>query len=654
MERRIPWVTYALVLLCVLGFFYAKFEAIEADALVGNELNAAVRVFRERPYLGLPPLLENRVTPDQIGHLRREFERETIERGGLPVPRGLVARQQDSLDRMVAAAGARLDAKLTRRFGARATEQHPVTFVTHAFFHGDLIHLIGNLLVLVLVGRVLESAWGGAVHTCVLAAGALGGLGAFFAQYPFHADPVIGTSGMASGLVGAFAVRFAGQRGRVIFGPSLVLALLVLWLPVWIGFEGSIARGAASAPARLGAWNVSMALLLGGFAGGAMAAALIRFLGVEARIGRAESRAELRLPNADSGLERAIHERNTGAAEMAYRRLVERLRREPGNRGVVLAFWDVCSDLGRANEAAPGLLGLIRESLRNGADADAVQHWLQLVASGLDPEVEPAMLLRMASLLRDAGESVAARRALSDSLQHGSAEPAVAARVAHEAAELDPELARAAADRALGCVGLSAGERAVLEQLRASLPGAGALQGGVRLGHVYRPEGVALPAAASEPVIGPGGIEFEEEPRKLHCLEAVPLRLDPEALHVELGGAPKRVRYQRVTALAVGVVPGKASKKVIVIDLVLNWGSLGDEPLQVVRLRTDRFDIRKLDRGAEDPLAAVRGLIEQLVRRSGAMPLPDAASVAGAPFARFESLDAYHREVLAVSAADLD
>lgn len=652
MERRIPWVTYVLVLFCVLGFFFAKFEAVEADALVGTELNAAVRVFRERPYLRLPPLLENRVTPDQIGHLRREFERARIDRGGLPVPRGLVARQQAALDRMVAVAGARLDATPTRRFGARATEQHPVTFLTHVFFHGDLIHLFGNLLVLVLIGRTLESAWGGAVHTCVLAAGAMGGLGAFFVQHPFYVDPLIGTSGMASGLVGAFAVRFAGQRGRVIFVPSLLLACLALWLPVWLGFEGSIARGVASAPARLGAWNPSMAMLLGGFAAGAMAAALVRIVGIEARIGRAEFQAALRAPTADSGLERAIHERNTGDSEIAYRRLVERLRREPRNRGVVLAFWDVCSDLGRANEAAPGLLGLIRESLRNGADADAVQHWLQLVASGLDPDVEPAMLLRMASLLRDAGESVAARRALSDSLQHGNAEPAVAARVAREALELDPELARAAADRALGCVGLSAGERGVLEQLRASLPRAETARGESRLGHVYRPEGVALPVPEATPAVGPGGIEFEEEPRELHCLEAIPLRLDAEALHVELGGEPKRVRYQRVTALAVGVVPGKASRKVIVVDLVLNWGSLGDEPLQVVRLRTDRFDIRTLAHGAKDPLAAVRGLIEQLHRRSGAMPLPDAASVAGAPFARFKSLDAYHREVLAVSTSE--
>ncbi|HJO22930.1 MAG: rhomboid family intramembrane serine protease [Myxococcota bacterium] len=646
MERRLPCVTYVLALICVLGFLHTQFGAVEVEAVVDTQLDAAARTLRRHPYLQLPPLLEKRITPEQAGLMRRDHERDRVERAAPPVPRGVILRQQAELDRMIAATKQRIESHPAWKFGARATERHPLTFLTHVFFHGGVLHLFANLGVLILIGRVLEGAWGGAVHACVVAAGALGGMAAFFYQHPFYADPIIGTSGLASGLVGAFAVRFANERGRVIYAPSLLLAALALWLPVWLGFEGSIARGEAADPARLGAWNPSMALLMGGFAGGALAALGVRLLGLEGRIERAELQAALRAPTTDSGLERAIQEHNAGDAERAYRHLVERVKRDAGNRDVVLAFWDVCCDLRRAHEAAPALIGLIREALRSGAEADAVEYWLRLVTSELDTEAEIALLLRMAPLLRDAGESVAARRALLSALERGNEDPTVVARVAEEAADLDPDLVREAAKRALGSAGLGLEERRALEQRLASLPQSTAASEGMRLGHVYRPAGVALPEGAEPSVVGSGGIDFEEESRELHCLEAVPVRLDTEGLRIEFDGAGKRVRFERMKAVAVAVVPGLASKKVIVIDLVLNWGSLGDAPLQVVRLRTDRFDIRALSAGAEDPLAAVRAFVGQLVGRSGAAPLPDAASVAGTPFASFKSLSAYHRDVL--------
>ena len=312
MEQRLPCVTYVLVLLCVLGFFYAKFEAVEADAVVETQLDAAAGTLRKHPYLRLPPLLEKRITPEQAGRLLRDYQKDRIERSVPPVPPGVIARQQAELGRKIGAAEQRIESRPARRFGARATERHPLTFLTHVFFHGGVLHLVVNLVILVLVGRVLERAWGGAVHACVVAAGVLGGAAAFFAEHPFYADPIIGTSGLDAGLVGAFAVRFATRREQVIYVPSLLVAVVGLWLPVWLGFEGSIARGEVSEAARLGAWNPSMAMLLGGLFGGALAAAGVRLLGLEGRIERAEMEAALRAPTTDAGLERAIQEHNAG------------------------------------------------------------------------------------------------------------------------------------------------------------------------------------------------------------------------------------------------------------------------------------------------------------------------------------------------------
>ena len=76
MDRRLPCVTYVLVLLCILGFFYAKIEAVEVEAVVDTELDAAARTLREHPYLRLPRLLGKRITPEQAARMPERFSAE--------------------------------------------------------------------------------------------------------------------------------------------------------------------------------------------------------------------------------------------------------------------------------------------------------------------------------------------------------------------------------------------------------------------------------------------------------------------------------------------------------------------------------------------------------------------------------------------------
>jgi len=86
---------------------------------------------------------------------------------------------------------------------------------------------------------------------------------------------------------------------------------------------------------------------------------------------------------------------------------------------------------------------------------------------------------------------------------------------------------------------------------------------------------------------------------------------------------------------------------VLLVDLALNFSEGGERPLQVVRLRSDRFDPRRLVEGEAKPLLALRRLVETLLERSGAAALPDRATACGQPrFAAHESLADYEREVL--------
>ena len=89
-------------------------------------------------------------------------------------------------------------------------------------------------------------------------------------------------------------------------------------------------------------------------------------------------------------------------------------------------------------------------------------------------------------------------------------------------------------------------------------------------------------------------------------------------------------------------------KPVLLIDLILNWMSLSDEPLRIIRLRGDRFDPRKLAPEHAAPVDALRAIVERLLRDSKATPLPDLQSAKGLPFAGFDDLETYHRDVLMV------
>ena len=91
---------------------------------------------------------------------------------------------------------------------------------------------------------------------------------------------------------------------------------------------------------------------------------------------------------------------------------------------------------------------------------------------------------------------------------------------------------------------------------------------------------------------------------------------------------------------------------VVVIDLLIDGGGT-ERPLSLVRLRSDRFDPRKLAPNAEDPMAALRAMIKGLLVRGEAIALPDEAAAACRPVRMYESLAAYEDAVLTLAGRDL-
>lgn len=156
------------------------------------------------------------------------------------------------------------------------------------------------------------------------------------------------------------------------------------------------------------------------------------------------------------------------------------------------------------------------------------------------------------------------------------------------------------------------------------------------------------PQSATAPELdAPFDAPFETPLRRLRARAAVPISLDDEGLSIEAeGGAKTVIDWSRIEAVAAGAVHGLADKPVLVVDVVLNWLDVPDEPLKVIRLRSDGFDPRRVVSGKSSALDALRAMLDELIGRSGATPLPSRDNALGNPFGSFADIASYDRSVL--------
>ena len=162
------------------------------------------------------------------------------------------------------------------------------TIFTSMFLHGDLLHLLGNMLFLYIVGDNVEDRVG---HVPYLVFYALAGVAAAAAHvyYTLHfakgsaSIPTVGASGAISGMMGAYLVFF--PSGKIKFALWLVIFIRTFTLPAWgaIGFwilgQVLMAREQYHGIAKDEAQMVAVFAHIGGFLFGFGVAALLRVFG---------------------------------------------------------------------------------------------------------------------------------------------------------------------------------------------------------------------------------------------------------------------------------------------------------------------------------------------------------------------------------------
>lgn len=136
------------------------------------------------------------------------------------------------------------------RFGAEAgifsdasvTVPAILTPITAAFLHGGISHVVLNMLMLLLIGKMVERVLGGGLYLILYFIGAFAAASAELIAAPGSVTPVIGASGAISAIIGAYVILFPNKPpkdwGPVPAAIARPLHLLAAWtaLNLALGF----------------------------------------------------------------------------------------------------------------------------------------------------------------------------------------------------------------------------------------------------------------------------------------------------------------------------------------------------------------------------------------------------------------------------------
>ena len=190
--RRIPWMTYTLIVVNVVVFLFLEPASMQGGDVDRDEVNVTEeREINEYAYKwGAIPCEIQHMEPLSEG-IRCTGERDPSE----PAVSGKVVL---------------------------------LSLITAMFIHGSIFHLAGNMLFLWVFGNNVEDRLGPVPY---LALYLLTGLVATFGHALFNWDdavPVLGASGAIAGVMGAYLVF--RPRGRIL----TVLHWVVLYIPAWV------------------------------------------------------------------------------------------------------------------------------------------------------------------------------------------------------------------------------------------------------------------------------------------------------------------------------------------------------------------------------------------------------------------------------------
>jgi membrane associated rhomboid family serine protease len=643
--RRLPWVTFAVMGLCVVISLLTIPGMGSAEREAGERLEEAMGYYVEHPYLEMDPRLQELIS-DEIGEEQALALGELMRQMGGQPPQSneLLSDEQAEFDRLVDEAFSIVGGSPLHRWGLVPADFHLHALFTHQFFHAGWMHLLGNLFILFLAGPFIEDVWGRPLFASFyLAAGAFAGL-MFAVRYPGLDAPLIGASGAIAGVMGAFLVRFWATKIKFFywfffFFVGTFEAAAWIMLPLWFLKELFFAQAMdVMVPGGEGG-GVAFWAHVWGFAFGAIGAFAISYLRIEERFIHETIESKVTVID-NTSVEDAMERAGTGDSSGAITALAKELRENPDNIDAAMAMWSLCVRHGEPGKATPHMVRAIRRAAQDGDTDFVATHWAEVLSDSNDFTIEPALGTRLAEILISQAQEETASETLRRAWRSvDNSTPAGALlRMSRLAVTLHAPNTDAMIAAALEHPEMPSEAKADLERLRQ--------------------EAVHPAAEFEDTQVEPEGADPQdsdsEQASNVHTLEVIqakPVGFTDDSLRIKVDGVTREMSLTQIQALGVGGVVRRDQQPVLVVDLLLDAPWADRETLRIIRLSSDSFDPRRVVDG-EDSMEALRTMLSKILQISEAVPLPDPASATGRPFRSFASLDAYHQEVLGVETQD--
>jgi len=462
--RRLPWVTFTIMGLCLVAFLMTLLEGSPDGVIRDREIDALTYYF-DHQYLELDPRLK--------GHAYFTLRQQYDDPPPPPADRVRLMSEQQELDRLVARMFEARDDSAYFRWGLIPADITTHAVISHMFMHAGWMHLLGNLFIFYLVGPFVEDVWGRLVFGgFFLVAGSVAGM-SFALSHPGLDEPLIGASGAVAGVMGAFMVRYWRTRInffyfffflKVYTGTFRAPAGLMLML--WFTREVLFMLGFWSFSPVLDGSDIAFAAHVVGFVFGVAVALAMRMARVEERF--LDDAIEAKLTVFENvAAARAVDRARAGHSGEAIQQLRAELNRDPSNDDAAAALWNLCLSEGIPEQAVPVILPLVQRAIRRN-DAEAVRpYWLELLRNTSGDALDLSSATRMAELLLDLGDLSAATETLIWAADHSTAWSPVGLqiRLARAADRLHLPEAHDLALSALGHPDLPPGEAPSLEKL---------------------------------------------------------------------------------------------------------------------------------------------------------------------------------------------
>jgi membrane associated rhomboid family serine protease len=250
--RNPPVLTIALILINCMVFFFIQAgdrqRLVEAERYYLDSGLARIEVPKYITYRHARDRKTRRPATQDLNlrvlaKYHREMEKDyhflqKLQRGAVITSNDAEYHQWRRLRRTYQS---KLDQVVLLQYGFRPAYPKLPTMLTYMFLHGGLLHLLGNMVFLWLIGCALEMGTTRSLYIATYLVGGLVAVMAYWLAHLFFTGPLIGASGAVAALMGAYTVVFGTRRVNIFFSLGFYFNYIrfpaIVLLPVWIGEE---------------------------------------------------------------------------------------------------------------------------------------------------------------------------------------------------------------------------------------------------------------------------------------------------------------------------------------------------------------------------------------------------------------------------------